>query len=290
MEEAVRTLGPLAFLGVLCLFAAQQAQAQKPDQVPYPMPPVIDGPPEESARLTEPYSAAILEETEFPRGDTRPTQGFIRIDFAAQERCAEAPVEVTASSADERRLACSAASDALQLLGRCKISPRRPLQVHILSEVRHPFSGPILGLFDTKQERVLVTQPANIAALVRGTPHEVIPESDFYRSLIVHEIIHGVLHQNLKRPATSHAAYEYPAYALQIESLPPSVRDKFLRSFMGENVATNDFMFSDSVLFFDPFFFAARAYEHFKASPDGCAHLQALLEGEVSFILTMPLR
>jgi hypothetical protein len=39
----------------------------------------------------------------------------------AQERCAEAPVEVTAASLVERRIACSAATDALQLLGRCKI-------------------------------------------------------------------------------------------------------------------------------------------------------------------------
>ena len=209
--------------------------------------------------------------------------------LTAQERCAEAPVDVTAASLDERRLACSAAKHALQLLGRCNISLQRPLQLQIMSEVRHPFSGAIFGLFDTKLGKVLVTQLANIPSLVRDTPYSGLPERDFYNSLIVHEVIHGVMHQNLKRPATSHAAYEYPAYALQIESLPSSVRDQFLQSF-DQAAVRGDALFSDAVLHFDPFFFAARAYEHFKASADGCAHLHALLEGEVPFIPSLPSR
>lgn len=203
--------------------------------------------------------------------------------FAALERCQEAPIDVTAATADERRLACSAASHAIQLLGRCAISLQRPLHVQIMSEVRHPLGGAIFGLFDTKQEKVLVTQEANIPSLVRDTPYDGLPQRDFYKSLIVHEVIHGVMHQNLKRPATTHAAHEYPAYALQIESLPSSVRDTFLRSF--DQLAINSqSLFNDTVLFFDPFFFAARAYTHFKASADGCAHFTALLQGEVAFI------
>ena len=100
----------------------------------------------------------------------------------------------------------------------------------------------------------------------------------------MHEVVHGALHQNLKRPATSHAAYEYPAYALQIESLAPPVREKFLRSF-DRAAMKSDFLFNDTVLFFDPFFFAARAYHHFKDSTNGCANLTSILEGEVAFIV-----
>jgi hypothetical protein len=211
-------------------------------------------------------------------------------NLQAQERCAESHVEVTASSSDEHRLVCSAANDALELLGRCKISLHRPLQVQIVSEVRHPFSGPIFGLFDKKKERVLATQFANIPALVRGTPYEGLPQVEFYRSLIVHEVVHGVMHQNLKRTATSHAAYEYPAYALQIESLPSSVRDQFLATI--NDIAGRDevLLFSDALLFFDPFFFAARAHQHFRGSANGCAHFLALLDGDVAFVVTPPQR
>jgi len=200
------------------------------------------------------------------------------------QRCPGTAVDVTAASLEERQLACSAAKDAIERLARCGISLRRPLSVQIMSEVRHPFSGPILGLLDTKQERVLVTQEANVPSLVKDTPYAKLPLRDFYRSLIIHEVVHGVMHQNLKRAATTHAAYEYPAYALQLESLVPDVRESFLQAFDQTAIKPDSTPFSDVILFFDPYFFAARAYRHFKASRDGCAHLAALLEGEVPFI------
>jgi hypothetical protein len=152
-----------------------------------------------------------------------------------------------------------------------------------MSEVRHPFSGAIFGLFDTKLERVLVTQEANIPALVEGTPYSMLPQRDFYRSLIIHVVTDAVIQKTFTRPVSSHAAYEYPAYALQIESLAASVRHMFLQSFDQRAIKAGS-VFSDSVLLFDPYFFAAQAYEHFKASADGCSHLAAILEGEVSFI------
>jgi hypothetical protein len=243
-EEALRALAPLALAAVLCLFGGTRGEAQQ------------------AVRSSTAAKLASLGEL---------------------ERCPVAPVDVKAPSRDERRLACSAASDAIRLLGRCGISLRRPLHVQIMSEVRHPVGGAIFGLFDTKQERVLVTQEANIPSLVKDTPYAKLPQSDFYRSLIVHEVVHGIMHQNLKQPATTHAAYEYPAYALQIESLAPHVRDTFLQSFDQTAIASKS-LFNDTVLFFDPYFFAASAYYHFKASADGCAYLTALLHGEVAFI------
>jgi hypothetical protein len=149
--------------------------------------------------------------------------------------------------------------------------------------VRHPFGGQILGHFHTKREIVFVTEPASVPALVDGTPYAGLPPAAFYSSVIVHEVVHGILHQNLARPATSDAAYEYPAYALQIESLPPEVRAQFLGAFEPQESGRTS-LFSDSILFFDPYFFAARAYGHFNASADGCKGLRALLQGEVDFI------
>ena len=199
------------------------------------------------------------------------------------ERCPGVPIEIRASSADERRLACSAAADALRLLGRCNIAPRRALRVEIMSEVRHPFSGPIFGMLDIALERVLITKETNIPALVEDTPYAGLQRDHFYKSLIVHEIVHGVMHQNLKRKATTHAAYEYPAYALQMESLPADVREMFFRSF-DQAALKSTALFNDTVLFFDPFFFAASAYHHYANARDACAHLTGLLSGEVDFI------
>jgi hypothetical protein len=216
-----------------------------------------------------------------------PRSGHDPANLLSEKQCPGAALNVVAASADERGEACSAASDALRLLGRCGISLRRPLDVEITAEARHPLSrAQVFGFFDTKRERVLITREADIPSLVEGTPYAEIPRHDFYRSLIVHEVVHGIMHQNLARPAGSHAAYEYPAYALQIESLAPEVRDKFLLSFDQTAIRDVSAPLSDPILFFDPYFFAARAYAHFKNS-NGCAHLQVLLERAPSFIVTM---
>jgi hypothetical protein len=261
-EEAMRRVLQRSTLPLLCFFGTEQGLAQAPQ---------CGG---DYVCIVEAQTVAQPVEPSVTAKDA---------NLAAPERCFEASVDVTGDSLEERRLACSAASEAIRLLGRCGISLRRPLHVQIMTEVRHPFSGAIFGLFDTKQERVLVTREANIPALVKDTPYAALPQRDFYRSLIVHEVVHGVMHQNLKRHARSHAAYEYPAYALQVESLPPQVRNTFLRSFDQTAIADKS-LFNDPVLFFDPYFFAARAYHHFKAAPNGCTHLTALLEGEVPFI------
>jgi len=208
-------------------------------------------------------------------------------NIAHGARCPAIALDVIAESVQERDFACSAATVAFNLLGSCGISPHRLLTVEIFREVSHPLGKrAIFGFFDSRLETVFLTRQGNLPSLLAGTLYETLPLQDFYRSLIVHEVVHGVMHQNLKRQPSSHAAYEYPAYALQIASLPSDVRDRFLQS-VPNNVGANEFIFNDTVLFFDPYYFAAHAYRHFAAS-DGCAHLDALLKGEVAFIPVLP--
>ena len=215
-------------------------------------------------------------------GEAAPAQiGLSRVDQA--ERCPGLAVEIVAGSADERDLVCASAATTLSLLDRCNLGLKRLLRVEILSEVRHPLGGPIFGMFDTARERVLIAQEASVPALVKDTPYAVLPLRDFYNSLVVHEIVHGVMHQNLKRKPSAHAAYEYPAYALQLQSMPTEVREAFLRSFDPVALRSNS-LFSDTVLFFDPYFFAARAYHHYRAAPDSCSRLTGLLSDEAAFI------
>jgi len=209
--------------------------------------------------------------------------------LTAAALCERDPVEVAARSIEERGLVCSAASDAIRLLGRCGIATRRSLHVELMPEVRHPLGTSILGLYDVRQQKVRITEEANLLPLISGTPYGKLPLRDFYRSLIVHEVIHGIMHQNLKKPPVSHAVYEYAAYALQIESLPSHLRERFLQSFETRAIRL-DAIFSDAILMFDPYFFAAQAYSHLNASADYCANLNALLDGDAPFIFAMPLR
>jgi hypothetical protein len=256
-----------AALGLLCLVGNRQAEAQ----------PFLCG---------GDYMCLADASTGQSSLYTHPPAGLVNAK-AADLRCSAIPVDVIAESAEEHSAACASASTALELLGQCGIAPRRPLRLEVLREVRHPFGKrSIFGFFDNKLETVFVTQEASLPILVAGTPYSELPRRDFYQSLIVHEVVHGVMHQNFRRLPTSHAAYEYPAYALQIASLPLVERQRFLQS-IPNNVGPGEHVLNDNVLLFDPFYFAAHAYRHFTAG-DGCAHLNGILHGDVAFIPTLP--
>src|SRR5262249_25456567 len=89
--------------------------------------------------------------------------------------CPGLRVDVIAATENELRVACSATSDAIRLLNRCRIWLHRSLHVHIVSEARHPLSDGMFGVFDAKQDRVLVSQEPKMAALVKGTPYARLP-------------------------------------------------------------------------------------------------------------------
>ena len=164
---------------------------------------------------------------------------------AAPDPCTDVPVEVTGASAKEHPMICSGAKVAIGMLYRCGVSLRKPLQVHVMREVRHPLGGQIFGLFDTAQERVLVTESGNVPMLAEGTPYSALPPLEFHRSVIVHEVVHGILHQRYGRQPNTHAAYEYPAVRAAGRYLSPDAREEFLRAFDQLAIKANT-VFSDT--------------------------------------------
>lgn len=201
---------------------------------------------------------------------------------AAQGTCTGALVHVNAPSSSEHEVACSAARRALDFLNRCKIVLQRPLQVRITGDLHHPFGLPVLGFFDVEREEVLIGTREWILPRVSPGVFSALPFADFYASIVVHEIVHGVLHQNAGEYVMSHIAGEYVAYALQIASLPVDVRQLFLDALPARG-NPKEFLFSDILLSLDPPLFAARAYDHFKASSDACQYA-SLLQRELDFI------
>ncbi len=201
----------------------------------------------------------------------------------AQEPCPDLPVQVSASTPEVRALVCRGARDAIALLRKCEIHVQRPVAVSIRDEVRHPLGQVVIGLFEPARERILIAAYERMAALVEDTPYRVIPLEDFFRSVVVHEIVHAVLNQHYRQRPHNVAVYEYPAYALQIASLPPTARALFLEH-VGARGDTHEPRFNDLMLAFDPYLFAARAYHHFSASRTGCAHVTTLLGGKAEFI------
>jgi hypothetical protein len=202
-----------------------------------------------------------------------------------RERCAEVPVDVAAATDDERRLACSAALAALERFGRCGIALQRPLRIRIGPEIPHAPGREAIGLFDAVNQTLYMREIESTASLIGGTPFGEIPRREFFKSAIVHEIVHAVVHQNTGSREVSAPVHEYLAYALQIESLASGARAQFLQA-VGERQGAKEQVFSEVFLGMNPFLFAAYAFEHFEAATDRCARLVALLEGEPDFVAT----
>lgn len=188
----------------------------------------------------------------------------------------EHAIVVTGANEDESILIRAGAQQALDLLARCRITPRQTIDIRVQEEIRHPLAGLIFGYYDLDARYIALAHFASIPGLMQGTPYEGIPHRDFFQSLAVHEVVHSVMHQNLKQSAQNQASYEYPAYALQIASLPVEARALFLKAFDSERIRKAA-PFSDTILSFAPHVFAARAYEDFAGSSDGCERLRAIM-------------
>ena len=200
-----------------------------------------------------------------------PTGGAGSNRYPASEHA----IIVTGANEDESVLIRAGAQQALDLLARCRITPRQTIDIRVQEEIRHPLAGLIFGYYDLDARYIALAHLASIPALMQGTPYEGIPHRDFFQSLAVHEVVHSVMHQNLQS-AQNQASYEYPAYALQIASLPVEARSLFLKAFDSERIRKAA-PFSDTILSFAPHVFAARAYEDFAGSPDGCERLRAIM-------------
>jgi hypothetical protein len=183
----------------------------------------------------------------------------------------------------ERQEVCDAAFRAEQRLARCGIKPRRPYFVELVPDVRNAVGNCIFGQFRAGEKDVAkVASPSATAALVAAIadddPQSVlkrIPAAEFHNSLLVHEITHAIVHQNLSVPPC-HAGHEYIAAVIQLDTMSDRSRRIYLDVFAGNSDYTTE-MFNDIVLAMDPSRYAAAAYRHFQKPENGCPFLRRLL-------------
>lgn len=201
--------------------------------------------------------------------------------------CADSSSTVAGASEVERHLACAGAADAIELLARCRIAQTKPIHIRMMNVVRKPSGAAAFGYFDHGRDQLLVTRLSGVRALIHDTPYGSIPDRAFYKSLVVHEVVHGVMHYKYTRQPSTHAAIEYPAYAIQIALLPSEARTAFLDG-VGRETDGRVRPFNDVILGMNPYYFAARAYDHYAASADGCGILHALLDDKADFVDLLP--
>ncbi|MEW5963004.1 MAG: DUF6639 family protein [Pseudomonadota bacterium] len=209
--------------------------------------------------------------------------GGLAAQAAEHFACAGIPVTIRAESGTPVTVACDAAGAAIAFLSRCGIGPKHGLTIQTVDEILHPCGTRTLGQFVPSQRRIEITSLARCGEeLGPDSPYRRLPLIEVWRSLIAHEVAHGILHDQPDAGRLPVNAHEYVAYAVQIGTMSAGSRATFLDAFPNaEGAELASFTaFAHDV---EPLRFGARAYRHFTAPDHGCSLLERMIGGEVTF-------
>jgi hypothetical protein len=201
---------------------------------------------------------------------------------ASGSRCHGTRAVLEAVPPAEVARVCEAAISAESELGRCNLAASNPYTIRFVTDIRDDYGSCIFGRFRSNPDVASILGRSATEKLVANIPDDEpmsvlrsLPLDDLHRSLIVHEVTHAIVHQNLKVPP-SHTIYEYIAAVIQLGTLSQHSRDAYLARFAGEDVFI-DAMFNDLVEAMNPARFAAAAYRHFHQPGNGCIFVHRLL-------------
>lgn len=204
---------------------------------------------------------------------------LITVDFAHGDglRCPGHNVVVHSAARGDADAACEAAGEALDFLETQGLDTSRAIAVYLVSKI--PVGGEsTIGGYDHPHRRVYVLGFSEF--LKRKTWSELPIDRTLYKSLVAHEVAHGVAAANFSVPKPSMLAQEYIAYVTQFATMPLGYRERVLEQFPGEGYDSPDEM---SVTFYaiSPFGFGINAYRHFVKPGNGKNFLKEVLSGRV---------
>ena len=194
-------------------------------------------------------------------------------------------VRVNTPSELERSLGCAAADAAIRRLAACGIVLKWPVSIFVFETVRTPHGTEAFGVYDPDGDIVRVTALSALVRLAAGTPYAAYSSTTLYKSVVAHETVHAVMQQNYLRKPSSRAAYEYPAYAIQMELLRLEDGSEPASELF---TADDKLLLNDLILGLNPYVFAARAYRQLQRDGARCDTLHDALEDRADFIVALP--
>ena len=152
---------------------------------------------------------------------------------AAERRCGGTNATIYADSVDDTYLACAGAADAVAFLSQQGLTVDTVMRIDILDTVfLHQEESPsfrILGQFDAKQNRILVTSTQGQRQMAAEKPIFGVPyEEALFRSVVAHEVAHAIAEDNFHVVEPTRLAHEYIAYIVQLATMPPQLRQRVL--------------------------------------------------------------
>ncbi len=113
-------------------------------------------------------------------------------------------------------------------------------------------------------------------------PFAILPTTDFFDSLVIHEIAHAMLFHARGGQGRTFVEDEYVAYAMQMSTLSPEMRESLLDSLPSAGpIGLTDL--TEKALMFTPTAFALNAWRHFEEPNHGCDFVDRILDDNVNF-------
>ena len=177
---------------------------------------------------------------------------------------------------------CSVVAEALPSLRNCHLESNQPV-FFSFSDSLLSSNDVCLGLYHHGSNQIDLLTPESFS-----TTHEqsdfcdTLPETAHFDSVVVHELTHALLDQARREKTILRVDQEYIAYAMQLQFVGASVRDKFLSNF-DRSSPIEDGRINEFILEFSPSVFAAASWLHFSHPEHGCGLVDRILRGEHTF-------
>lgn len=194
------------------------------------------------------------------------------------EPCPGGDWKVTGADAGEQALVCNGLAAAAGVFARCEVSHAGFGRVRLLETLPVFCDTSAYGLFDAKEGEIRLGRPALCAAeAVTGSLFLSLPMDEAFFALVAHEAAHAFLFSIGLGPERR-LEHEYVAGVVQHAVLTPGSRAAALA---GADARAPESLseFNAVILGLAPHLYAAKAWLHFAAQPDGCTVFRALATG-----------
>jgi len=186
--------------------------------------------------------------------------------------------EIRGGLDDERQIACDGIDRALHILQECGLPSRTALRVRLMDVQPSHCGVKVHGLFDASDGEISLGRPTVCAEQApEGSLYRLIPAPLAFLSVAGHEAAHALLFAGGLGTGRLQE-HEYIAGVVQFALIPDDTRAALLAQ-LDLPASVGIWQFNALAYALDPLRYAALAWQHFSAEPDGCALLRAMAEG-----------
>lgn len=198
--------------------------------------------------------------------------------LAADLTCDGLSITVNAEQSEIAESVCEAARRASAQFERCNL-PFQPksLRIDVIDELRPH----CVAVYHCGEDWIEILAPDQMQARRKAEgAFSSLEISDYFQSVVVHELAHSAFDEVPCPFDTCIATNEYVAYAMQIMSLDSEVRSGFeAKAGIDRRVSRDEL--SAMIYFMAPGRFAQKVWVHFSQRDDPCGYIGQIVNGTV---------